>query len=154
MTFKKGKMEAIDSKPISRRMMLNPSQKRFLMATLGEVEDKLRRLKGLLQDHKEEGLFSCMKDDISQEEKNLLNEKIDYLIVSLVHLKKRFDLGESKFVLRYITKATSVYLSIQLEGTMSNRLKAYGEITKGLKESLDPALNDMKSVLRQMESIV
>jgi hypothetical protein len=124
------------------------------MATLGEVEDKLRRLKGLLQDHKEEGLFSCMKDDISQEEKNLLNEKIDYLIVSLVHLKKRFDLGESEFVLRYIAKATSVYLSIQLEGAMSNRLKAYGEITKGLKETLDPALNEMKSVLRQMESVV
>jgi len=29
--------------------MLNQSQKRFLMVTLGEVEDKLRRLKGLLQ---------------------------------------------------------------------------------------------------------
>jgi len=154
MTLKKGKMETIDSKPISRNLMLNSSQKRFLMATLGEVEDKLRRLKGLLQDHKEEGLFSCMKDDISQEEKNLLNEKIDYLIVSLVHLKKRFDLGESEFVLRYIAKATSVYLSIQLEGAMSNRLKAYGEITKGLKETLDPALNEMKSVLRQMESVV
>jgi len=154
MTLKKGKMETIDSKPISRNLMLNSSQKRFLMATLGEVEDKLRRLKGLLQDHREEGLFSCMKDDISQEEKNLLNEKIDYLIVSLVHLKKRFDLGESEFVLRYIAKATSVYLSIQLEGAMSNRLKAYGEITKGLKETLDPALNEMKSVLRQMESVV
>ena len=154
MTLKKGKMETIDSKPISRNLMLNSSQKRFLMATLGEVEDKLRRLKGLLQDHREEGLFSCMKDDISQEEKNLLNEKIDYLIVSLVHLKKRFDLGESEFVLRYIAKATSVYLSIQLEGAMSNRLKAYGEITKGLKETLDPALNEMKSVLCQMESIV
>ena len=154
MTLKKGKMETIDSKPISRNLMLNSSQKRFLMATLGEVEDKLRRLKGLLQDHKEEGLFSCMKDDISQEEKNLLNEKIDYLIVSLVSLKKRFDLGESESVLRYIAKATSVYLSIQLEGAMSNRLKGYGEITKGLKETLDPALNEMKSVLRQMGSIV
>ena len=134
--------------------MLNLSQKRFLMVTLGEMEDKLRRLKGLLQDNREEGLFSRIKDDISQEEKNLLNEKIDYLIVSLVNLKKLFDLGESEFVLRYIAKATSVYLSIQLKGAMSNRLKGYGEITKGLKETLDPALNEMKSVLRQMGSIV
>jgi hypothetical protein len=30
--------------------MLNLSQERYLMVTLGEVEDKLRRLKGLLQD--------------------------------------------------------------------------------------------------------
>ena len=134
--------------------MFNPSQKRFLMVTLREVEDKLRRLKGLLQDNKEEELFSRIKDDIGQEEKNLLSEKIDYLIAYLANLKKLFDLGESEFVLRYIVKATSVYLSIQLEEAMSNRPKGYGEIMNGLKETLDPKLNEMKSVLRQMESIV
>ena len=124
------------------------------MVTLREVEDKLRRLKGLLQDNKEEELFSRIKDDIGQEEKNLLSEKIDYLIAYLANLKKLFDLGESEFVLRYIVKATSVYLSIQLEEAMSDRLKGYGEITNGLEETLDPTLNEMKLVLRQMESIV
>jgi hypothetical protein len=134
--------------------MLNPSQKRFLLVTLGEVEDKLKRLKGLLQDNREEGLFSLIKDDIGQEEKILLNEKIDYLIRYLVYLKKLFKLGESEFVLRYIVKATSVYLSVQLEEAMSRRLKGYGEITIELEETLDPTLNEMKLVLRQMESIV
>jgi len=135
-------------------LMLNPSQKRFLMVTLGEVEDKLRRLKGLLQNNREEGLFSRIKDDVGQEERNLLNEKIDYLIAYLANLKRLFDLGESEFVLKYIVKAISVYLSIQLEEAMSDRLKGYGEIMNGLKETLDPKLNEMKSVLRQMESIV
>ena len=134
--------------------MLNLSQKRFLMVTLGEMEDKLRRLKGLLQDNREEGLFSRIKDDIGQEEKNLLNEKIDYLIAYLANLKRLFDLGESEFVVRYIVKATSVYLSIELEEAMSRRLKGYGEITPDLEETLDPKLNEMKLVLRQMESIV
>ena len=134
--------------------MLNLSQKRFLMVTLGEMEDKLRRLKGLLQDDREEGLFSRIKDDVGQEERNLLNEKIDYLIAYLANLKRLFDLGESEFVLRYIVKATSVYLSIQLEEAMSRRLKGYGEIVPELEEILDPKLNEMKLVLRQMESIV
>jgi hypothetical protein len=137
--------------------MLNLSQKRFLVVTLGEVEDKLRRLKGLLQDNqdnREEGLFSHIKDDIGQEERNLLNEKIDYLIRYLAYMKKLFDLAESEFVLRYIVKATSVYLSIQLEEAMSRRLKGYGEIVPELGEILDPKLNEMKLVLRQMESIV
>jgi len=124
------------------------------MVTLGEVEDKLRRLKGLLQDDREEGLFSRIKDDIGQEERNLLNEKIDYLIAYLANLKRLFDLGESEFVLRYIVKATSVYLSIELEEAMSRRLKGYGEIVPELEEILDPKLNEMKLVLRQMESIV
>jgi hypothetical protein len=135
-------------------MMLNLSQKRFLMVTFGEVEDQLRCLQEVLQNNKEERLFSRIKDNVSHEEKDLLNEKIDYLIVCLVNLKKLFDLGENEFLLRYMVKATSVYLSIQLEEAMSNRLKGYGDIMNGLKETLDPKLNEMKSVLRQMESIV
>lgn len=124
------------------------------MITLGVVEDELRRLKELLQDHREEKLFSRIKDDIDQEEKNLLSEKIDYLLVSLIHLKKLFDLGESEFVLRYIVKAISVYLSIQLEEATSANLKRRGEIMPELKETLDPKLDEMKLILRQMESIV
>jgi hypothetical protein len=134
--------------------MLNPSQKRFLMVTFGEVEDKLRSLKEFLQNKREEGIFTRIKDDIGQEEKNFLNEKIDYLIAYLANLKRLFGLGENELVLKYIVKATSVYLSIQLEEAMSYKLKGYGEIMKGLKETLDPKLNEMKSVLRQMESIV
>jgi len=134
--------------------VLNPNQKRFLMITLGVVEDELRRLKGLLRDEREERLFSRIKNDIGQEEKNLLNEKIDYLIAYLANLKKLFDLSESEFVLRYIVKATSVYLSIQLEEAMSRRLKGRGEITPDLEETLDPKLNEMRFVLRQMESMV
>jgi hypothetical protein len=124
------------------------------MITFGVVEDELRRLRELLRDHREERLFSRMKDDIDQEEKNLLNEKINYLMRYLVYLKKLFDLGESEFVLRYIVKATSVYLSIQLEEAMSENLKGRGEIMPGLKEALDPKLNEMKLTLHQMESIV
>lgn len=134
--------------------MLNLSQKRFLMVTLGEVEDELRRLKGLLQNNREERLFSIIKDDLGQEERNLLDEKTDYLIAYLADLKRLFDLGESEFVLKYIVTATSVYLSIQLEEAMSERLKGYGEIMDGLKETLDPKLNEMKLVLLQMESII
>ena len=124
------------------------------MITLGVVEDELRRLKELLRDESEEKLFSRIKDDIGLEEKNLLNEKIDYLIVHLINLKKLFDLSESEFVLRYIVKATSVYLSIQFEEAMSRRLKGRGEVTPDLEETLEPKLNEMRLVLRQMESMV
>ena len=95
--------------------MLNPNQKRFLMITLGVVEDELRRLKELLRDESEEKLFSRIKDDIGLEEKSLLNEKIDYLIVYLINLKKLFDLSKSEFVLRYIVKATSVFFQYNWE---------------------------------------
>lgn len=134
--------------------MLNANQKRFLTVTLREVEDRLRRLQGLLQEGQEGRLFSHLRDDIGQGEKGLLNEKIEHLKACLAQLKKLLDLSETGFVLKDIVKATSVFISILLEEAMSDRLRAYGEIREGLKETLDLRLKEMKAVLRQMESIV
>jgi hypothetical protein len=72
----------------------------------------------------------------------------------VIHLKDSFDLTKGERVLRWIVKATSVYLSAQMEEVISDKLKGYGEITLEVKETLDPILNEMISILRQMESMV
>jgi CRISPR/Cas system-associated protein Cas10 (large subunit of type III CRISPR-Cas system) len=93
-------------------------------------------------------------DDLTEEEKNFLNERIDRLISYVVHLRGSFDLTSRERGLRRIVKATSVYLSSQVEEVISDKLKGYGETTLEVKETLEPILNEMISILRQMESIV
>ena len=134
--------------------MLNPSQKNALRLTLGLLEDELRRLRRLLQKGEGQRLLLHIVDDLTEEEKSLLNERIDRLISYVIHLKDSFDLTNRERVLRWIVKATSVYLSVQMEEVISDKLKGYGEITLEVKETLDPILNEMISILRQMESMV
>ena len=143
-----------EREPMLNDELLNPSQKRFLRATLGVIEDELRRLKGLLQEDQGERLFSHVRDDLTRGEKQLIHEKIDRLVDHLIDLKNSFNLDRSEFVLRLIVRAASAYLSIQLEGAMSDRLKGYGEISEDLKDALDPKLNEMISILHQVESVV
>jgi hypothetical protein len=133
--------------------MLNRSQERVLGATLNEVEEELKDLSRLLY-KKEEPLFSRVADDLTREEKDLLLEKINSLNNYLDRLKNLFGLGETKLVLRWIVKATAVYLSVQLEEVMSDQLKGYGEVAEELEQTLGPILNQMRSILREMESIV
>lgn len=135
--------------------MLNLNQKRSLGITLGIVEEELKRLRQLLHDGKEEGLFSRIADDLTAEEKRLLNERIERLMEYLIFLKNFFDLrySQKEMTLRGIVKAIALYLSVLLEERMSKRLTGYGEIAPGLKESLDPQLNEMIAILQQMESI-
>ena len=134
--------------------MLNPSQKNALRLMLELLENELRQLRRLLQKGEGQRLLLHIVDDLTEEEKSLLNERIDRLISYVIHLKDSFDLTNRERVLRWIVKATSVYLSAQVEEVISDKLKGYGETTLEVKETLDPILNEMISILRQMESIV
>lgn len=135
--------------------MLNLNQKTAVGITLGIVEDELCRLKGLLRQGEEESLFSHIRDDLNAGQKRLVEEKIEGLIEYLASLKNFFDLRHShkEFTLSGIVKAMAIYLQVELENRMSNRLKGYGEVHPGLKETLDPKLCEMITILRQMGSI-
>jgi len=135
--------------------MLNLYQKRSLGITLGIVEDELRRLQSLIHIGEQRNLFSQITDDLKAEEKPLLQAKIEGLMDDLLSLKEVFDLRHSQkdLSLRAMVKAMAVYIQVELENVMSNRLKGYGEVNPGLKETLDPKLGEMITILGQMESI-
>lgn len=136
--------------------MLNLDQKRSLGVTLGIVEDELRRLEWMLDRAAEGWLFSRFTDDLSTEEKILIRGKIHLLLEEAASLKSCFDLHYSakEFVLSSLVRAVVLYLTIELENAGSNRLRGYGEIAPGLKQSLDPKLEGMISLLNEMGSEV
>jgi len=134
--------------------MLNGNHKRALVAALGEVEEQLMFLKQLLLKTRGERLFVHLTDDFTQDQKEELIAKIECLMDRLISLKNVFGLKASERVLRWIARASAVYLSIQLEEIKSDRLKGYGDVPTEAKGILDPALNEMISILRQVGSII
>ena len=134
--------------------MLTIDQKRSLGIRLGIMEEEMNLLGRLLRTGEEENLFSRITDDLTEEEKLLLEEKMDFLTEHLGCLKNFFDLRHSQkdLTLRGMAKAILVYLIVHLEEGMSSRLKGYGEVHPGLKESLDPKLKEMISILEEMET--
>jgi len=139
---------------VSGKWVLNPIQKNALRLTLELLENELRQLRRLLQKEEGQRLLLHIVDDLTEEEKRLLMERIDRLISYGIHLKDSFDLTNRERVLRRLVKTTSVYLSAQVKEVISDKLKGYGETTLEVKETLDPVLTEMISILRQMGSIV
>ncbi len=130
--------------------MLNANQKRFLRITLGVVEDELMDLRRLLLMGEEERLFLRTVDDLTQQEKEQLVERMDRLTEDMLHLKSLFDLSPEEKNVRQMIEAASVYLAVDLEETMSDQLRGRGEIAPEVKETLDPILEKMVSVLHDM----
>jgi len=131
--------------------MLNADQERFLRATLGVVEGELINLRRLLLKDEEERLFLHTVDDLTQQEKQRLVEKVDRLKAHMLHLKNLFGLEPGERSVRRMVKAASVYLAVDLEETMSDRLRGRGEVAPDIKETLDPVLKKMISLVRDME---
>jgi hypothetical protein len=136
--------------------MLNLYQKRSLGITLGIAEDELRRLESVIRNGEQRNLFSYIADDLKAEEKPLLQVKIGHLMDNLLSLKDSFDLRHSQkdLILSSIVKSTALYLVVELEGALSDRLKGYGPVAPGLKESLDPKLREMISILNEMNAMI
>jgi hypothetical protein len=134
--------------------MLNANQERFLRVTLGVVEGELINLRRLLLMDEEERLFLHTVDDLSPREKQQLVEKMDRLREYMLQLKNVFGLSSGERSVRRMVNATSVYLAVDLEETMSDRLRGRGEVGSELKETLDPILTRMISTLRAMELVV
>ncbi len=130
--------------------MLNANQKKFLRIHLRVVEDELMDLRRLLLKGEKERLFLRTADDLTQEEKRRLVERMDRLTENMLHLKNIFDLAPEEKDLRQTIKAASVYLAVDLEETMSEQLRGRGEIAPELKETLDPILGKMISVIHDM----
>ncbi len=133
--------------------MLNLNQERLLGVTLGTVEEELRRLRQILNSGEEERLFSHVTDDLTREGKKLAREKIEHLMEYLAGLKHFFDLRDNRkeLALSRVVQTTAVYLEVELSGVMSDRLGGYGKVDAGLKKTLDPKLNAMIHILREME---
>ena len=136
--------------------MLNLYQKRSLGITLGILEDEIRRLESLIRIGEQRNLFSHIADDLKAEEKPLLQAKIERLMDNLLSLKDSFDLRHSQkdLILSSIVKSTAVYLVVELEDALSDRLKGHGPVAPGLKESLDPKLRAMISILNEMNAMI
>ncbi len=138
------------------RNILILNQKRPVGIALGIVEDQLRRLEWLIRKGEQQGLFFRISDDIKEEAKPLLQERIERLMQRIGDLKDSFDLThtQKEWNLSSLVESISLYLRVELENVMSAKLKGYGPVDPELKDLLDPKLREMISLLKEINSMV
>lgn len=124
--------------------------------TLGILEDQLRHLEGLILKGEQRNLFSLISDDIKPEAKQDLRRRIERLLDLIAGLKDYFDLHQSQkeFLLSAVVQSTVLFLQIEVENAMSARMKGYGPVDRKVKDTLDPKLKEMISVLNEINAIV
>ena len=129
------------------RQLLNPYQKNALRISLVLVEKGVFELDHLLSRGDHHGILFEIQNDLAEEAKSGIRQLIHEIREILREMKDRFqlDLEIDKNSRAIFGKAPLLWEIVT--GTDARRLRGYGEIDPGLKDLLDPSIEQLSQLL-------
>ena len=134
--------------------MLNDSQKRRVSVTLSSLEEDFHDMERLLLSLDYVGAVHEMENDIPAPARNALIDKIGGIKNRIRTLAERFDIERERRSLRRQLFARLTYNWTTLEEIKTRYLRGYGMAAEVLKETLDPELDAIIDLIREMERLL
>jgi hypothetical protein len=134
--------------------MLNEHQHRVLSVTFGTVELYLRSIEKMLSAEDFNGILCGWENNVSSSQKDLLAAKISEAMERIRMLSEQFSLEKTREYARQNILAKLSYCWEILQGVKAKRLKGYGEVDSSLEHTLDPQIDMLVALLREMQSLL
>jgi len=134
--------------------MLNEFQKRGITAILRTVEEHLRSIEAMLDREDYPGILYEWKNDLPDNAKHLLSERIRNVRVAIEQAAGRFALEKRERRASDDAFGKLPYCWQILEEAKAARLVRYGEVAEGLDRELDPLIEMIITLVLEMESIL
>ena len=130
--------------------MLNEFQKRRLSITITGIEEDLYDIEECLKSQDYHGVLYEIRNDIPMTTRDAMIANIMLIRKGISSLAEQFGLrGETRMLSRKISSKLSI-LWVSLEETKARRLTGYGEVTAGLHDLLDPALDEIIALFEEI----
>ena len=125
--------------------LLNDAQKSSLTVTLRLLEERILEFKKLQSERNLSGLLFRFENDLSADrnKRDRLEQSFDQILEVIRKAKQKFDLHEKTISLSIHFQAfTSYFWSLLMDET-SEKLARYGSVAAGLKDELDPLIEQL-----------
>jgi hypothetical protein len=134
--------------------MLNEFQKRGVTAVLRTVEEHLRSIEAMLDREDYPGILYEWKNDLPDNAKHLLSERIRNVRVAIEQAGNRFSLEKQDRRASDEAFGKLPYCWQILEEAKASRLVRYGNVAEGLDRELDPLIDTIINLVLEMESVL
>lgn len=124
-------------------MPLNTDQKRFLAATLMEIEEHLLRFEALLQSDETVTVFRRISNPFPTKQRARILTLIEEIKKQLQEIRDAFNLPTETVDLRWSLSVTLLHLATNLEECEPKRLKGFGELDNETAEALTHHLRQL-----------
>jgi hypothetical protein len=130
--------------------MLNDAQKRSLSTTLRVLEEMLNEAEWILTMGGYSRIMYEVTHDSAPSAKDKVLETMSHIKEKIKSLAEQFDLEHKVQQANRKVSANLLYCWEILEGAKTDRLRGYGKIEDGLKELLDPQLDSLIELIREL----
>lgn len=114
------------------------------------VERDLFDIEDLLGSKGRVGVLFRIENDVPEEARELLIEKIIFIRQEIKKIAGQFSLEKETISLKQKLGGKLSLLGVDVEEIESKRLRGYGEVAEGLAEALDPQLSAIKENIYKM----
>jgi hypothetical protein len=135
--------------------MLNEFQKRALSSTLCTFEEMIREIESKLSHSLYRGiLYEELIEESTLKNKKEIANKISFARDALDKLQKQFGL-EKRIVEIKRQVIGKLYYCLQIiEAAKAKKLKGYGAVADDLENNLDPQINEINRVIRELIKVI
>ncbi|NWF98750.1 MAG: hypothetical protein HXY52_07440 [Nitrospirae bacterium] len=134
--------------------MLNEPQRRGLSSTFRILEEMLLEIETMINSDGFEGNLMVIENDVSSQAREKILMIIELVREKLNSLSKQLALEIKQTKMSSQILADLSYCWEILEGSKAKKLKRYGDVATGIKESLDPDLNIIITLILDIEHIL
>ena len=133
--------------------LLNPQQRSSLRFTLQSFEKNLREAQSWLDGAEEDGILYKAEVRISEERRRQVTQEITDALYQIGSLSASFELEKKEENPLSLIRSEMVISWANLLDSRSAKLGRYGDISAGLAEKLDPAINNLAETALYLSKI-
>jgi hypothetical protein len=143
-----GKKECLDL----THDLLNPNQRRVLTVTLRHVEKNLRRILTDLV-NEEQGILYRTTISLPEDKRPLVRQLVEAALEQIAGLAQRFELPPEIIDHTDALRGSLALLRSDLYDVHARKLRRSGEVDPDLEAELDPAVDNLIELLREISNV-
>jgi len=137
-----------------KEIKITEAQKNSISSVLLILDETMDEIEKLCMDKDKKGILYNIVNNLDEKEKVKVIENINRIREIIKDIATSIDIKKKRFETKRLISSRIASLWEMICEIESNRLKGYGDVSKSLKEYLDPFVNKIIALLNDIEKVL
>jgi len=137
-----------------KEIQITEAQKNSISSVVLILEETIEEIEKLCLTGNRKGIVYDVVNDLEEKARNRVMENIHRLREIIKDVAKNLTIKKKRYETKRLISSRIASLWETAYEIKSNRLKGYGDVSKSLKEYLDPAVEEIIQLLDDIESVL
>jgi len=137
-----------------KEIKITEAQKNSISSVLLILDETMDEIEELCMTQDEKGILYDVVNNLSEKEKGRVVEDINRIREVIREIARGINIKKKRYETKRLISSRIASLWEMIYEIESNRLKGYGDVSKSLKEYLDPEVDKIIHLLNDIEGVL